>query len=163
MPSFLTTVSFHNIGPLIQATPDWLAAHHYTTPTNELDTPFQAAFHTNLHAFAFLKTQPKLLKTFTGFMAVQRDGMPSWLSIYPISSETADWDPVRPVFVDVGGGIGHVCAELKAKYPDLPGEIILEDLPQSIDHALPTAGVKAIAHVRIFLEFVVLEVCLSRR
>lgn len=74
-------------------------------------------------------------------MAARRAGMPTWLSVYPIESETKGWNPELPVFVDIGGGIGHQCAELKGKYPKLPGKVVLQDLPHCIDHALPTPGV----------------------
>lgn len=75
-------------------------------------------------------------------MAARRMGMPTWLSVYPIEKEVVAWDPEAPVFVDVGGGIGHQCAELKAKYPNLPGRVVLEDLPHCINTALPTPGVE---------------------
>ncbi|PQE03140.1 O-methyl transferase B protein [Rutstroemia sp. NJR-2017a BBW] len=46
----------------------------------------------------------------------------------------------------MGGSIGHQCANLKAKYPSLPGRVILQDLPHTIATALPTTGVENIAH-----------------
>lgn len=55
-------------------------------------------------------------------------------------------DAETPVFIDVGGGIGSQCAILKAKLPDLPGRVILQDLPVVITHALDTEGVENTAH-----------------
>lgn len=42
------------------------------------------------------------------------------------------------LFVDVGGGAGHKCMELKARYPALPGKVILQDRPETLAHAIPT-------------------------
>ncbi|KAJ5197301.1 hypothetical protein N7449_007780 [Penicillium cf. viridicatum] len=37
--------------------------------------------------------------------------------------------------VDIGGGLGHDLAGLKRKFPNLPGRLVLEDLPDVIEHA----------------------------
>lgn len=50
-----------------------------------------------------------------------------------------------PVFVDVGGSFGQQCARLKAKYPDLPGKIICQDLPATLKLAPQISGVKFMA------------------
>lgn len=79
-------------------------------------------------------------------MAARRKGMPTWLSVYPVEQYTEAWKPETPVYVDIGGGIGHQCAEFKAKYPNLPGRVILQDLPYSIENALSTPGVENMVH-----------------
>jgi O-methyltransferase domain len=72
--------------------------------------------------------------------------MPTWLSVYPVEEETKSWSPERPVFVDVGGGLGHQCAALKGTYPELPGRVILQDLPHAIQVAMTTPGVEDTVH-----------------
>ncbi|MCJ1423355.1 hypothetical protein MMC29_001238 [Sticta canariensis] len=79
-------------------------------------------------------------------MAVQREGSPSWLSVYPINEETKGWNPENPVFVDVGGGIGQQCLALKTKYPQLPGRVVLQDLSAALEHAIPTQNVEVLVH-----------------
>lgn len=79
-------------------------------------------------------------------MAVQREGLPTWLSVYPINEETKGWNPENPVFVDVGGGIGHQCLALKTKYPQLPGRVVLQDLSVALEHAIPMQNVEVLAH-----------------
>lgn len=79
-------------------------------------------------------------------MAQQREGMPTWLSVYPVDQETSGLSPERPVFIDVGGGLGHQCAALKDKYPSLPGRVILQDLPHAIQAALSTPDVEKMEH-----------------
>lgn len=80
-------------------------------------------------------------------MAKRRWPELSWLSVYPVDEETKVLnDRERPLYVNVGGGIGHQSAEFKQKHPEIPGRVILEDLPHSIAKALPTPGVENIAH-----------------
>lgn len=79
-------------------------------------------------------------------MAVQRGELPIWLSVYPIDEETKGWNPENPVFVDVGGGIGHQCLALRTKYPQLPGRVILQDLLPALEHALPMQNVEVLEH-----------------
>jgi len=79
-------------------------------------------------------------------MAARRVKMTTWLSVFPIQEKAEHWHDDEPVFVDVGGGIGHQCAELKARYPGIKGRVILQDLPHSIEQALPTAGVEKMSH-----------------
>lgn len=80
-------------------------------------------------------------------------GQTNWLDIIDFEAlikangtDDATIDPETPVFVDVGGGIGSQCAILKAKLPNLPGRVILQDLPVVLQHALPTEGVEITAH-----------------
>ena len=77
-------------------------------------------------------------------MSVPREG--DWLDVVPFMQETTSLEPERVHFVDVGGSFGHQCARLKAKYPDLPGRIVLQDLPETIKQARPIEGVEFMAH-----------------
>lgn len=79
-------------------------------------------------------------------MAFRREPELSWLTVYPVSEECKDVDPSRPVYVNIGGGIGHQCAQFKETFPNIPGRVVLEDMPHSIAKALPTPGVENIAH-----------------
>lgn len=70
----------------------------------------------------------------------------SWLSVYPVVEEAKGVTADRAVFVNVGGGIGHQCAEFKKAHPEIPGRVVLEDLQHSINAALPTPGVENMVH-----------------
>jgi hypothetical protein len=72
--------------------------------------------------------------------------MPSWLSRYPVEEETKDWDPTKPVLVDVGGGFGHKCLEFRTEKPNVPGRVILQDLDHAIQNALPMKDVELEVH-----------------
>jgi hypothetical protein len=81
-------------------------------------------------------------------MALRRKPELSWLTVYPVERDTKDWDAKNngTIYVNIGGGIGHQCAQFKEKYPKLPGRVILQDLPHTIEKALPTPGVESMAH-----------------
>lgn len=79
-------------------------------------------------------------------MALRRKPDVSWLAVYPVAEETAGFKGDRAAFVNVGGGIGHQCAEFKRAYPEIPGRVVLQDLQHSIDAALPTPGVDNMVH-----------------
>lgn len=40
----------------------------------------------------------------------------------------------------------HTYMALREKYPDIPGRVILQDLPATVERALPTPGVENMAH-----------------
>ena len=76
-------------------------------------------------------------------MGAGRAGTPDWLSVFPVEQEVSSWsaEPDKALFVDVGGGVGPQCLAFKTKYPNLPGRVILEDIPQTLEHASPIEGV----------------------
>jgi len=112
-----------------------------------MNTPFQKAYNTNLPAFLFMIHEPQRMEWFQQFMTVHRAGLSDWLSVFPVEKEVGSWSatPKKAVFVDIGGGYGHQCMALKTKYPDLPGRVILQDLPGTLEQVLPIPGVEAMA------------------
>lgn len=66
----------------------------------------------------------------------------TWLDAYDLPKHCEGTGPDDVLFVDVAGGVGHQCALLKGKLPELKGRVILEDLPMVIPHAIPTPGVE---------------------
>ncbi len=77
-------------------------------------------------------------------MSVPREG--DWLDVALFTQETTSFEPERAHFVDVGESFGHQCARLKAKYPDLPGRIVLQEMPEKIKQARPIEGLEFMAH-----------------
>lgn len=80
------------------------------------------------------------------YMALRRKPDATWLSVYPVATEAADWPAEKGLYVNIGGGIGHQCAQFRDRYPMIKGRIILQDLPHSVAQALPTSGVENMAH-----------------
>ncbi|KAK7741958.1 hypothetical protein SLS62_010853 [Diatrype stigma] len=130
-----------------QATPDFLKANHYQNPTDENNTSFQMGWDTRKQPFDLMLTLPGAMNHFHTYMALRRQVELSWLTVYPVREEAAGLtDSARPLYVNIGGGIGHQCAEFRAMYPDLPGRVILQDLPDTVVRALDTPGVENMAH-----------------
>lgn len=114
---------------------------------DELHTSFQVAFQTGLPVFAWFAGHPENLARFNEYMKLCRHATVSWLTVYPVLDEVQTWnDSERAVFVNIGGGVGHQCAEFRQKFPDVPGKVILQDLPHSIAAALSTPGVENMVH-----------------
>ena len=88
---------------------------------------------------------PQNAAYFNQYIAHRRKDMPTWLSVFPVGQEAKGTDH-DVVFVDIGGNVGHQCAEFKAKYPSLLGRIVLQDLPHAISMALQTPGVVNTVH-----------------
>lgn len=126
--------------------PAFLKKTGYKNPNDEFHTVFQEAWGTSQHAFSWIKDHPENLKYFQDYMALRREPEHTWLAVYPVAEEAKGWDSSRPIYVNMGGGIGHQCAQFKAYFPDVPGRVILQDLPYTIEKALPTPDVENMAH-----------------
>lgn len=106
---------------------------------------FQIAFQTDLPAFVWAVSQPSnMVEDFQLWMTASKgDGTVSWLDAFDLTKHCNGSGPDDVVFVDIAGGVGHQCALLKAKLPQIQGRVILEDLPIVIPQAIPTPGVES--------------------
>jgi len=137
------TYSFECILPCLTKIPKFLADTKYVNPSDVMHTAFQIGHNTDLPAFVWALSQPRLMEDFQLWMAaVYSDRPTTWLDAYDLSKHCEGSGPEDVVFVDVAGGIGHQCALLKAKLPELKGRVVLQDLPMTIPHAIPTPGVE---------------------
>jgi demethylsterigmatocystin 6-O-methyltransferase len=140
-----TNLSHDNLGPVLQALPDFLAETKYQNIVDGSHTVFQKAFNTDLSCFAWLPTQPQRFLYIQRQMSVQRKQ--DWLDIFPVETEVSSWSaaPHKALFVDVGGGMGGQCKGIRAKYPQIPGRIILQELPQLVERMPPMEGLEKMA------------------
>ncbi|KAH6652311.1 o-methyltransferas-like protein [Truncatella angustata] len=141
---------FDNCGPVFQALPAFLAGNKYQDITDATKTAFQTAFPTDLPAFQWLPTQPERFGPLQQVMMVQGAAAVPWFSVFPFEKELSDFAG-RHVFVDIGGGFGHQCVALKQAYPQLKDKIVLQDLPQTLEHLPPPFvaqldGIEKLAH-----------------
>jgi len=129
------------------ALPRFLRETKYQNPTDSTHTAWHLAYNTDEQPFAWLKNHPEYLGWFATWMTAFHEGQTPWLEIFPFEQELCDGlKPSTPVFVDVGGGVGHQCLALKQKFPNLPGRVILQDLEENIQAALVTEGVENTVH-----------------
>ncbi|KAK2756812.1 hypothetical protein FQN54_005258 [Arachnomyces sp. PD_36] len=138
--------AFGSLNRVFQELPDYLAETKYQNPSDPTKTPFQIAFKTVLHAFEWLPRDPE--RHAHGHRSMMAQRQENWFSTFPVEKEVGDWsaEPDKALFVDIGGGGGHQCFRFKAKYPNLPGRIILQDLPATIARFKPGDGVEAMVH-----------------
>ncbi|KAK7908962.1 S-adenosyl-L-methionine-dependent methyltransferase [Apiospora marii] len=143
-PDEYTPNSFSNpaiLHPSFLRAHDWLREKGYTCPTDNLDTPFQAAHNTTLHLFAYLQANPPHAQQFQDHMQAYLLGRPQWMDegFYPIQERVLDGFATAAdiddavLFVDVAGGLGHYTEALLSKFPAIPGRLILQDLPPVIE------------------------------
>ena len=128
--------SFDSFGPAFQALPDFLKETKYADITENTNTPLQKAWNTTEPAFIWVQTKPENFAHFNRWMAAQRHGMPTWLDVYPVEEMARRRGPKEPLFVDMGGGLGHQCIALRERFPRLKGRVILQDIPQTLTHAI---------------------------
>ncbi|RMZ75890.1 hypothetical protein DV738_g5206, partial [Chaetothyriales sp. CBS 135597] len=128
--------------PMYQGLPSFLKERNYTNNTDGKLLWHKAA-NTNLGLFPWLQQHPEALSWFQHMMVLPRDD--NWFDVVPLS-ELSSGDPEAPAFVDVGGGFGHQCARLTARFPELRGRVVLQDRAEVIEAGQPIEGVKAMAH-----------------
>ena len=83
-------------------------------------------------------------------MTVHRDGRPNFTDFFPADRQLADGfhqsDEDAVMFVDVGGGKGHETLELRRKFPNLPGRMIVQDRPEVIREITDKEGMEVMEH-----------------
>ncbi|KAI3325423.1 S-adenosyl-L-methionine-dependent methyltransferase [Xylariaceae sp. AK1471] len=142
LPFILTTVV-----PAINAMPQFLRENKYPKMTDPAHIPWCQGHGTSDPIFKWINERPEVLKNFMGWMAGQRDGLPTFMSVLDFETEFAKGaDGSTAVFVDVGGSMGHQCIALRQTYPDLVGRVILQDLPETIEkvRTSPLSGFEGI-------------------
>jgi demethylsterigmatocystin 6-O-methyltransferase len=138
--------SFDSMGPAIQALPEFLKETKYADPKDAAHTALQKGWKTDLPGFLWIQTLPEKMTVFQEYLVHNRAGMPTFLDVYPVEEKATGANPDRPLFVDVGGGFGTQAVAFRDRHPNLPGKVIVEDLPQAIGNVLKHPGVEAVEH-----------------
>jgi demethylsterigmatocystin 6-O-methyltransferase len=136
-----STSSYDACGPTYQEMPAYFRRNGYKNLTDSYQTVWQDAWNTKENCFEWMMKRPDYFANFNAYMASRREHQTLWSDVYPLKDDATNLSPERAVFVDVGGGIGHQCADFKEKHPDVPGKVVLQDLPFAVEHAIPTPGV----------------------
>ncbi|KAI0008843.1 S-adenosyl-L-methionine-dependent methyltransferase [Xylariaceae sp. FL0662B] len=114
--------------------PQFLEKIGYTSPTDPSFSAWNIGWETDDPPWIWLQTRPELAKYVSDWMAVQREGLPSFLDAIDFDKEFGQGsDDYTPLLVDAGGGMGHQCVAFRQKYPNLPGRVILQDQPHVIE------------------------------
>lgn len=86
--------------------------------------------------FEWLKENPEHRKYFDSYMAGRRSEMLRWFEIYPVAGTLATnlrSGPKDVFLVDIGASQGHDLIRFKEICNKLPGRLILQDLPETIE------------------------------
>lgn len=89
-----------------------------------------------------MQQHPEALGYFVEHMMANRAGMPTFLDTYPVLEKATGLSPERALFVDIGGGLDHQAVSFKQRYPQLEGRVIVQDLAQTLAHAIDFPGVE---------------------
>ncbi|PWY70901.1 S-adenosyl-L-methionine-dependent methyltransferase [Aspergillus heteromorphus CBS 117.55] len=134
--------------------PTYFQQTGYVNPSDAYSSPFQHAFQTQEHFFTWLSQNPIYQTAFNTVMSLDlRRGSTPWYTLFPAAQSLTISDPSRALIVDIGGGQGADLLSFRDQYPDMPGRVILQDLPSVVSdlhtqaHAqtqdkLSTAGIE---------------------
>ncbi|KAL6717503.1 hypothetical protein ACLMJK_005418 [Lecanora helva] len=90
----------------------------------------------NMQFWDFFETHPRDRADFDNLMEGRRKGLPEWYEMFPMASKlgpNTKRDPGAVLFVDVGGNKGHDAINFHHTHPEIPGRLILQDLPPMIE------------------------------
>jgi demethylsterigmatocystin 6-O-methyltransferase len=142
--NLLTKASFGLVNKCLQVLPDFLKDTNYQNPTDPFHCAFQRAVNDERPGFIWLGSNPKALDNFTKHMAAYHEGKPAWTSVTSFEEQLQGWTGERPLFVDVGGGTGTQCTAFREAVGDIPGRVILEELPPVLAQIPDTPGIETL-------------------
>ncbi|GKZ23987.1 hypothetical protein AbraIFM66951_010240 [Aspergillus brasiliensis] len=124
--------------PGIYAIPTFLKETGFRNPTDPTKSPFQLGQRVDEHFFECVQKNPTLNKQFGNHMSAYHQGRPSWMDkgFYPVWERLVEGIELseKDVFlVDVGSSTGHDVSEFRRKWPEVPGRLVVQDLPQVIE------------------------------
>ncbi|KAK0510697.1 hypothetical protein JMJ35_007129 [Cladonia borealis] len=125
--------------PVLGHMPEYLKAIGYKVPKDVESGPFQRTVGRPGQAYFKWIQEPQNKRTATDFnllMKFTTRFRKSWMDVFPpdelIQGQTG-WDV--PLLVDIGGGIGTDVMEFRRRYPDVPGKVVLQELPAVLKSA----------------------------
>ena len=103
------------------------------------------AYNTDKGLYDSLRQHPSYPEQFSFLMQGYQQGQPSLAdpTFYPVRSALVQgfkYLNEGVMIVDLGGSAGHDLQKLLAAYPDIPGRIVLQDLPHVLQDSLEGHG-----------------------
>ncbi|KAG8630009.1 hypothetical protein KVT40_001628 [Elsinoe batatas] len=116
------------------ALPFWLRDIDHSNPADPKDCAWQYGWHTREDFWQWLESHPDMSHHFNVYMtaARSRHDDDDLTQVYPFKQLFEGSKPEDVLFVDVGGGFGQQCINLRQSIPPSAGRVILEDLPQVV-------------------------------
>jgi hypothetical protein len=116
--------------------PAWLAERRWQGPSDPRDTAISRAWQAQgMTFFEYLGKYPEIGRKFGAMMSVEAAGKPMWADYgaYPVRERLGGANDDEVLVVDIGGGAGHDLLAFQAKYPDLKGRLVLQDVQYVVD------------------------------
>ncbi|CZR56844.1 uncharacterized protein PAC_06733 [Phialocephala subalpina] len=141
---------------VVDAFPDFLRETNYANPTDKDKSAWKYAYKTDQHFFEYVNSpgRERKLEALRNHMQFKTVGL-KWYEV-PAIMEAVFGDAkvgkndVDVLLVDVGGSGGHDLIGFHNAHPSMPGRLILQDLPttiQSLDAAaLAQQGIEPMGH-----------------
>jgi hypothetical protein len=132
----LTSPSYDDYNSVWTATPAWLAQRSWQNPSDARDTPSATTWNTpNTTLFEYLSQNPVQGARFGCMMAMQAGGKTMWADegAYPVRERLGNASDDEVLVVDIGGGAGHDLLGFRARYPDLKGKLVLQEMPYMVE------------------------------
>ncbi|KAJ5832285.1 hypothetical protein N7474_000596 [Penicillium riverlandense] len=122
--------------PTLAKLPEYLRVHNYKNPQEYSKSPMQWAVGES--QFEWLAKNKHHQTLFNSYMSSRREGKPAWFDVYSVERllDGAICSCPEAVFlVDIGGNQGHDLSKFHMRYPEVPGRLILQDLPKIVSGA----------------------------
>lgn len=120
----------------------------YPSPPEGMQCPMEFALGHRF--FEFMEVDDEQRQAFNDYMAARREGYQlQRFDIYPMADRIeslAIGDKKQVLICDVGGGQGHELAKLLARFPEVTGRLVLEDLESTFDGLSLTGKIEKLPH-----------------
>ncbi|MCJ1286004.1 hypothetical protein MMC26_005346 [Xylographa opegraphella] len=121
--------------------PDYLAMTGFRS-VNSVPGPFEYTMGANEYGecgmFEWLLSDPPMLANWNAFMSGRRAYRKQWYEMFPadqiILEDASNNSDDAILLVDIGGGEGQDAEAFRAKFSDIRGRVILQDLPEVINN-----------------------------
>ncbi|KAI2895241.1 hypothetical protein CBS63078_4256 [Aspergillus niger] len=146
-PLAAAIIHFTHFHTFLTQLPEYFAKNNWTNPNDLTNTPFQFAAGTSSPYFDYLSTKPYYQSSFNTVMKspIRRAGQP-WFKLFPVTDKLHIDNPTPSsiLMVDIGGSQGQDLLAFRSAFPDLPGRLILQDLPHVVaDAELPDGVIES--------------------
>ncbi|KAF3901715.1 O-demethylpuromycin-O-methyltransferase [Arthrobotrys entomopaga] len=116
--------------------PEFLQKTNYENPTNKENSAWTFSLGSPVHYFkwVFSPGNERQVEGFQNCMKFKTLGK-KWFEMVPVPELFADFkkdDPEAVLMVDIGGNAGHDILNFHKAWPDQPGRLVVEDLPDLI-------------------------------
>ena len=140
MLKILTSDRTRRITRGVLAIPEFLKKTNYRSHTSPAETPFKLGHGTDLNFFQLVQQEPLTAKEFNNHMSMYAHGRARWMDdgFYPVRKQLIDGAGIGDqdvLLVDIGGSFGHDLADFRRKWPNVPGRLVLQDLPEVVSSA----------------------------